>query len=152
MRVVPLLRPRVGKEDVVDGDAAGRDQARDRVVRLDADQANVGEPQAHGLAIHLAHAAEHPLDAEKVGLRMRPRAREQEAPFAAAHVHLQRPRRVGKCRVEPERIQPVVGNEPYAVGIHRHGAQSAAASVSNARASRFAARRLLFSFCNSAVM
>ena len=65
-RPVAALGPRVGKHNVGDGNAGGREEIADGVAGFETQHAEIGEVRARGPFLDFADAAQKPLDGEQV--------------------------------------------------------------------------------------
>ncbi len=87
-RPVASLRPRVGKHDVDNGDAAGWQEVFNRVTEFEAEDANIGQVRPGCAFFDLADAAEESLDGEKIDFGMLLRVGEGEASVTRAEIEL----------------------------------------------------------------
>jgi hypothetical protein len=71
--VVFFLRPWIREQDKIRVDGSWWNQIADRVVSFDPHQADIVEPPSPGLAVDLPDPAQHPVDPEKIHVRVRRR-------------------------------------------------------------------------------
>ena len=88
----------------------GREQIFHRVGSLHPQDAHVAQAVPGRSAASAAHAAEQPLDAEKIALRKSLRHRDEKRPVAAPEIDFQRSRSRKNLR-EIERREVVCGNQ-----------------------------------------
>jgi hypothetical protein len=83
---VAALGPGIGKEDVGDRDAAGREEIANGVTELKAKDAEVGLLGSGGALFNFADAAEEAFNGEEIHLRMEGSVSESEATIARAEI------------------------------------------------------------------
>ncbi len=97
------LGPGIGKINVEGGNRARGEKPFEKIGGFNAKGADVGETRALAFALELAQAAQKPLDAEKIPIRMKRGILREKGAVAAAKLDFQRL----ACGKETGQVQPL---------------------------------------------